>query len=612
MAVPTTIKTIALDGATRDFEIPYEYLARKFIKVTLLGQNRLVLKINDDYRFTSRGIITTTRAWGPSDGYDSIELRRETSATDRLVEFADGSILNAHDLNTSQIQTLHIAEEGRDISTDTLGTDADGNLDARGRRITHVGDAVEDSDAVTLRQARALAATVNGIIGTNTTLLVPQQYPTIQAAFTYLSGYMIMPPVTVRILVADNHVNPPGVVANHPQGRNIQLIGNQTDPTKVVIRGPNDYNGDAVAVTNGCELGLIDGFLIDRPLKAEWPFNGSGLLVHARSWARTGPNMIIRGWFYGAAARNGSVLDCRGIKVFDAGDVGIWSYQQSHIQCDDATVDGVDAAGQPWGFGFQAEYGSVLAGARIIARRCKVGGVASLSRSITNCPTALTEFNTGSGFFCRDGSGIEAHGATSKNNGGYGSEILEGNGAITGTITYADNAKGNINAYAISGSLDGGARVSASTGDLRIDSRNRTYFNGTSGVQFEVRNSAAGGWTYAFGGPVPGVAAEGPLANMDYSVSSKGAGSIFLNTGGTPQVRVVHVPGATSRITLSGGKAGQPAVISTDTGVPLRLTSGTGRIQLGTFRENTSNWTIKGYVDVESESGQVLHLAVIG
>ncbi|AWH14588.1 tail fiber protein [Pseudomonas phage 22PfluR64PP] len=152
---PKTVLTYPLDGANRDFTIPFEYLARKFVQVTLVGKDRTILTLNIDYRFTQRTIITTTKPWGPADGYERIEIRRYTSATERLVDFSDGSILRAYDLNTSQVQSLHIAEEGRDVASDTIGVNNDGDLDARGRKIVNLADAVSDGDAVTLRQEKA-------------------------------------------------------------------------------------------------------------------------------------------------------------------------------------------------------------------------------------------------------------------------------------------------------------------------------------------------------------------------------------------------------------------------------------------------------------------------
>lgn len=147
-----TVMTYPLDGTRTEFDIPFEYLARKFVQVTLIGQDRKVLVLNIDYRFATKAIISTTKAWGPADAYDTIEIRRYTSATERLVDFTDGSILRAYDLNISQIQTLHVAEEARDLTADTIGVNNDGDLDARGRRIVNVADGVAPGDAITLGQ----------------------------------------------------------------------------------------------------------------------------------------------------------------------------------------------------------------------------------------------------------------------------------------------------------------------------------------------------------------------------------------------------------------------------------------------------------------------------
>lgn len=160
MATPKTVRTTDLDGVLKDFTIPFEYLARKFVVVTLIGATRRELVLNTDYRFSTPTTITTIRAaaWGPGDGYELIEIRRLTSASERLVDFADGSILRAYDLNISSVQSLHIAEEARDLTADTIAVNDDGNLDARGKRIVNLADAVDPGDAVTLRQEQTWAA----------------------------------------------------------------------------------------------------------------------------------------------------------------------------------------------------------------------------------------------------------------------------------------------------------------------------------------------------------------------------------------------------------------------------------------------------------------------
>ena len=149
-----TVLTYPLDGSTTDFNIPFEYLARKFVVVTLLGVDRRVLTLPTDYRFATRTVIATNKAWGPADGYTQIEIRRVTSATERLVDFTDGSILRAYDLNVAQIQTMHVAEEARNMTADTIGVNNDGHLDARGRKIVNLAYATSDYDAVPLKQIK--------------------------------------------------------------------------------------------------------------------------------------------------------------------------------------------------------------------------------------------------------------------------------------------------------------------------------------------------------------------------------------------------------------------------------------------------------------------------
>lgn len=147
-----TVYTYDLDGVTTQFNVPFEYLSRNFVVVTLVGQDRKVLVNNTDFIFTTASTIRTLKVWGSADGYQYIEVRRETSATDRLVDFQNGSVLRATDLNVSSIQSMHIAEEARDLVGTTMGVDLDGNLDARGKRITNVVDGVNAQDVVTIHQ----------------------------------------------------------------------------------------------------------------------------------------------------------------------------------------------------------------------------------------------------------------------------------------------------------------------------------------------------------------------------------------------------------------------------------------------------------------------------
>lgn len=140
----STIYTYNLTGG-RVFPVAFEYLARRFVKITLVGATRQELQLNVDYRFISKTEIETTIVWAPGE-FQTIEVRRVTSATDRLVNFTDGSILRSQDLNISQIQAIHIAEEGRDVAENSmLGSGS--NWNALGLPIKNVGYPTEPNDA---------------------------------------------------------------------------------------------------------------------------------------------------------------------------------------------------------------------------------------------------------------------------------------------------------------------------------------------------------------------------------------------------------------------------------------------------------------------------------
>lgn len=144
---PSTVATWTLNGSTTEFDVPFDYLSRTYVKITLIGPVPKPLVLGTDFQFITPTRIQTFQAYGPP-AYNLIEVRRETSTTERLVEFHDASILTAIDLNTADIQVMHVAEEARNSATETLGVNNDGNLDARGRRIVNLADSREDGDAM--------------------------------------------------------------------------------------------------------------------------------------------------------------------------------------------------------------------------------------------------------------------------------------------------------------------------------------------------------------------------------------------------------------------------------------------------------------------------------
>lgn len=141
------------DGTRTDFTIPFDYLKKSFVTARLGTVTTLTGgdygDTGSDYYFLDKTTIRLKVA--PASG-ESLTIRRRTSATERVVTFKDASILKATDLDTSQMQAFHIAEEGRDAINDAIIGDKEGNWDAKGHRITNVGDPIKDSDAITLKR----------------------------------------------------------------------------------------------------------------------------------------------------------------------------------------------------------------------------------------------------------------------------------------------------------------------------------------------------------------------------------------------------------------------------------------------------------------------------
>ena len=146
-----TIANYTGNGTQTDFVVPFDYLKKSFVRVYLDSSTLLTGgdygDTGADYYFLDNTTVRLKTA--PADGV-LVTIRRYTSATERIVSFKDASILKANDLDTSQLQSFHIAEEARDVINDAMVKDEEGNWDAQGNRITNVGDPVDGGDAINL------------------------------------------------------------------------------------------------------------------------------------------------------------------------------------------------------------------------------------------------------------------------------------------------------------------------------------------------------------------------------------------------------------------------------------------------------------------------------
>lgn len=136
-------------GSQTDYTVPFDYLKKSFVNVSLEGEELTGGDPDDtgaDYYFIDNTTIRLKVA-PPSGQY--LTIRRYTSQTQRVVTFKDASVLKANDLDTSQLQAFHIAAEARDVINDALIQNSDDNWDAKNKRIVRVADPVDPHDAMT-------------------------------------------------------------------------------------------------------------------------------------------------------------------------------------------------------------------------------------------------------------------------------------------------------------------------------------------------------------------------------------------------------------------------------------------------------------------------------
>ena len=132
-------------GTQTRFDFPFDYLRKSFVYVSV---NNELMNNTTDYTIDGRTVVFNI---APASG-SVIRIYRETT-TDRLVVWADASILKAADMTIQQIQQLHILEETNDwTKNNSIVLNDEGTAwQGRNYRLTNISDPVDEQDAVTKR-----------------------------------------------------------------------------------------------------------------------------------------------------------------------------------------------------------------------------------------------------------------------------------------------------------------------------------------------------------------------------------------------------------------------------------------------------------------------------
>lgn len=417
------------------------------------------------------------------------------------------------------------------------------------------------------------AALIGGLIADSVTINVPADYSTIAAAFAYVSTKTIARGAVVTIKVADGtYTHGAGLLLNHPQGESIRLIGNQTTPANCIITVSGAPTFDALTVSNGHTLGLLDGFKFSLSSKATGANNYTAVLALNGGNIICGSKIVTDNWYYGLAARVGSSIYCRSAVVSNAGDVGIWAFIGSSIDCQSAVVSSCSDSANTLGWGIEAEYGSSIDCSSATVSGCYRGGIGSLSGSTIKAASAVSDGNTGMvggahGLFAENGGVIEAHSAQTINNSGFGIHLgTVGMGIVIGnSITNTGNTAGTYNTSAILDVTGGQSRL---------------LFYGPSGARIDNANAAP----------------------------------IYVNTAGGAQFEFAHVASAVNHVAATGSATGSHVRLTatgTDANIDIALEAkGTGVPRFGGWTSN-ADAAVNGYVTIKDSSGNTRKLATI-
>ena len=129
------------NGSTTAYSISYSYRDAADLIVTINGA------ATTSYTLNGAG-STLTFDTAPANA-SAIEIRRKTSQTSRLTDYAAGSVLTENDLDTDSEQAFFMSQEAIDDANDVISLDnADFQWDVQSKRLKNVANPTADTDAV--------------------------------------------------------------------------------------------------------------------------------------------------------------------------------------------------------------------------------------------------------------------------------------------------------------------------------------------------------------------------------------------------------------------------------------------------------------------------------
>lgn len=129
------------DGATPNFSVPFGYLDKSHIAVTV-----------DGVATTSYTWLTESQIQITPNAVGIVEIRRNTPKDIRAVVWANAANLTETDLNVADLQVFYLVQEAYDQAVNSILLVSDNKFDAQNKVIKNVSDGTAPTDAVNKSQ----------------------------------------------------------------------------------------------------------------------------------------------------------------------------------------------------------------------------------------------------------------------------------------------------------------------------------------------------------------------------------------------------------------------------------------------------------------------------
>jgi hypothetical protein len=170
------------------------------------------------------------------------------------------------------------------------------------------------------------------------TLYVPSDFNTISEALDYLETKFIGADAIVTIQIEDGVYNLSSMIEPyHSEGKNINIVGNTTDPSQVVL---NFTGVHGFRLYSSSTIGLIDGITLEGDNSCPC----YGVYISDNSKVNIGKNMVIRNFEYGVVLRNNSYGSIGGL-ITNNQEVGLLAKYNSVATIEAGTISSFNDVG---------------------------------------------------------------------------------------------------------------------------------------------------------------------------------------------------------------------------------------------------------------------------